>query len=432
MNPYLRGNSVAEEPGTIHTITFEGIPLQLCYVPQGDFLMGAPRSPLTPRLERPQHVVSISRPILLGQTPITQGFYAALTGYNPSYFEDWEAPLEQVSWREAAEFCNLLSRLDGLDPVYYFRDEEVEVAEEEDDSSSDGGDTLALLAAASRAKRGARKSGGSRGKREEDSSNDDDAKAESTKESGGDALQYDPSQAGETSEDSALHSSEADEVSSERQDESSPKEAISQDVSQDDLDEEHHVLELSAEHEQDPSLDEKRRQILEEGEAELDEKFKRRHQLQRLKEPPILRVWVRCDLNSGGYRLPTEAEWEYAARAGTSQIYPGANQWRDVAWGASPTVEGTQPVARLKPNSWGLYDLGGNVAEWCSDIAVSYEQRPHISRDPFYDALIGYRIIRGGSWACSAHLCRVSSRGSAPPEARGPDIGLRVLRRLDV
>ena len=414
INPYLRSSSVAEEPGTIHTITFEGIPLQLCYVPQGDFLMGAPRSPLTPRLERPQHVVSISRPILLGQTPITQGFYAALTGRNPSYFEDWEAPVEQISWREAAEFCNLLSKLDGLESVYHFKDEEVEIVEEEE-PQSESENTLALLAAASRAKRDKRKGGKSRGKATSSSAEDAQIPSSSEEPTEGD--------------DGAI------DINDELDAESLPHNQESHDSSNLDSghpDDVHPTLELSTEHEEDPSLEEKRRQILEEGEAELDEKFKRRHQLQRLKEAPKLRVWVRCDLNCGGYRLPTEAEWEYAARAGTSTIYPGSNQWRDVAWGASPSEEGTQPVANLKSNTWGFYDLGGNVAEWCTDDQRAYTRN---CADPHHEAgsewtLLDTRVIRGGGWRNPKFHARVSARGRCLADQRRNHIGFRVARPL--
>jgi len=141
------------------------------------------------------------------------------------------------------------------------------------------------------------------------------------------------------------------------------------------------------------------------------------------------RLTVQVDFTASGFRLPTESEWEYAARANQTLHFAGAQRARDVAWTNRNSSKQSQPVAQKKPNSWNIFDLSGNIGEWCADVAVSYEQRPHFTRDPFYDAPLGYRIIRGGSWACTSHLCRVSSRGSAPPEARGPDMGLRVLRR---
>ena len=96
---------------------------KLCYVPQGDFLMGQRGAdPAVPRLERPQHVVTISRPLWVSQTPVTQAQYAALTGVNPSYTQGWRLPVEQVSWFDAARFCNLLSELEGLPPAYVFEE----------------------------------------------------------------------------------------------------------------------------------------------------------------------------------------------------------------------------------------------------------------------------------------------------------------------
>lgn len=150
-----------------------------------------------------------------------------------------------------------------------------------------------------------------------------------------------------------------------------------------------------------------------------------------VKADTIYRLVVQVNFAASGFRLPTESEWEYAAGAGQDLPFAGGRRARDVAWTSWSSHKQSQPVAQKQPNAWCLYDMSGNVAEWCADIAVNYEQRTHASRDPFYDAPIGYRVIRGGSWACAAHLCRVTSRGSAPPEARGPDIGLRVLRRFD-
>ena len=157
INPYLNNNSVAQAPGTLHTITFEGIPLHFCYIPQGDFFMGThSHKPTTLRIERPQHVVTISRPLLMSQTVITQGFYAALKGVNPSYFEDWNAPVEQVTWREAAEFCNLLSRLDGLEEVYLFKDDEIEMESRDIEDEDDGDDLKSRMAYLRKQRKGGR------------------------------------------------------------------------------------------------------------------------------------------------------------------------------------------------------------------------------------------------------------------------------------
>ncbi|MBM4292921.1 MAG: hypothetical protein FJ138_17145, partial [Deltaproteobacteria bacterium] len=115
--------SEPEAPGATRLVDLGGVQFKLCYVPQGDFLMGQRGAdPAVPRLERPQHVVTISRPLWVSQTPVTQAQYAALTGVNPSYTQGWRLPVEQVSWFDAARFCNLLSELEGLPPAYVFEE----------------------------------------------------------------------------------------------------------------------------------------------------------------------------------------------------------------------------------------------------------------------------------------------------------------------
>lgn len=135
------------------------------------------------------------------------------------------------------------------------------------------------------------------------------------------------------------------------------------------------------------------------------------------------------NLEANGYRLPSEAEWEYSAKAGESDLFAGSQRALDVAWSSRSARGESKVVMQKAPNAWGLYDMCGNVAEWCTDVASTYEHRPKRSLDPFFDAEQGDRIIRGGAWSCSAYLCRVSSRGSAPSTARGPDIGLRICRQ---
>jgi formylglycine-generating enzyme required for sulfatase activity len=122
-----------------------------------------------------------------------------------------------------------------------------------------------------------------------------------------------------------------------------------------------------------------------------------------------------CDNSAAGYRLPTEAEWEYACRAGTGAPYDfgPADKLRQYAWFAANADQKTHPVGQKKPNLWGLYDLYGNVSEWCEDVysPTYYQESPAADpagpRNPGKDVK---RVIRGGNWKTSADLCRTSVR----------------------
>lgn len=123
--------------------------------------------------------------------------------------------------------------------------------------------------------------------------------------------------------------------------------------------------------------------------------------------------WAWWDVTSPGYRLPTEAEWEYACRAGTTG--PTYGPLQDIAWTALDALEGPQVVGTKQPNAFGLHDTLGNVWEWCWDLA-----------DP---ARYGrYRTIRGGGWADPQWSCRASVRRSTAPDAVIEDIGFRPVR----
>jgi sulfatase modifying factor 1 len=114
-----------------------------------------------------------------------------------------------------------------------------------------------------------------------------------------------------------------------------------------------------------------------------------------------------------GYRLPTEAEWEFACRAGTSG--PTHGPLEEVAWTVFDDVAGPQPVGTKRPNAYGLHDTIGNVWEWCWDYA-----------DP---ARYGdYRAMRGGGWADPSWSARASVRRGSAPDARIDDVGFRVAR----
>jgi formylglycine-generating enzyme required for sulfatase activity len=127
------------------------------------------------------------------------------------------------------------------------------------------------------------------------------------------------------------------------------------------------------------------------------------------------------------YRLPTEAEWEYACRAGSKAAYSfGANSKTlgDYAWFVDNSGEQTHPVGEKKANAWGLYDMHGNVWEWCSDWYGEYSKGA--VSDPSGPSEDVYRVIRRGGWYNVAADCRSAVRYWDDPLDRGPDLGFRV------
>ncbi len=128
-----------------------------------------------------------------------------------------------------------------------------------------------------------------------------------------------------------------------------------------------------------------------------------------------------------GARLPTEAEWEYACRAGTMDVYCGMGSLDEIGW-YDNTVFGlglkTHPVAQKRPNAWGVYDMIGNVWEWCSDWYGDYS-RGSIT-DPTGPSSGAYRVFRGGGWDVSARHCRPALRGGDSPSVRYSVLGFRV------
>ena len=119
------------------------------------------------------------------------------------------------------------------------------------------------------------------------------------------------------------------------------------------------------------------------------------------------------------FRLPTEAEWEFAARGGNSSQgykYSGSNNIDDVAWYGSNSNYNTHEVGTKAPNELGLYDMSGNVWEWCQDWYGSYSSSAQTN--PTGPTSGSYRVFRGGGWGSIARACRVSYRGTSRQATR--------------
>jgi formylglycine-generating enzyme required for sulfatase activity len=120
-----------------------------------------------------------------------------------------------------------------------------------------------------------------------------------------------------------------------------------------------------------------------------------------------------CDFDAGGYRLPTEAEWEYACRAGTTSDYYFGNEARklgDHAWFAENSGKKTRPVGQTRANPWGLFDMHGNVAEWCQDVYDKGYYQASPEKNPRGPADGKEYVLRGGSWKSPAAAVRSGAR----------------------
>jgi len=137
--------------------------------------------------------------------------------------------------------------------------------------------------------------------------------------------------------------------------------------------------------------------------------------------------------NVVGYRLPTEAEWEYAAKGGKKSMgykYSGSNSPDSVAWYDWNSGNKTQEVGKKAPNELGLYDMSGNVWEWCSDWWDSSYYSKSPTTNPYSSTAGSARVGRGGSWNYDATRVRVARRGySSPPDTRYY-LGFRIARTV--
>ena len=134
------------------------------------------------------------------------------------------------------------------------------------------------------------------------------------------------------------------------------------------------------------------------------------------------------ELTGKQFRLPTEAEWEYAARGGNKSNktkYAGGSDIDNVGWYWDNSNCNTHPVGLKRPNELGLYDMTGNVWEWCQDWHGDYSSASQTN--PQGPGSGRNRVVRGGSWYNDARGCRLSHRGSVPPDWRLDYVGLRLV-----
>ena len=144
-------------------------------------------------------------------------------------------------------------------------------------------------------------------------------------------------------------------------------------------------------------------------------------------------VWL-SRLTGKRYRLPTEAEWEYAARAGTTTAFSfkgDTSKLGEYGWYDDNSEDKTQPVGQRKPNAWGLYDMHGNVWEWVADDwHENYDKAPTDGRVWIDKPRGADRVFRGGGWFSGAHYCRSASRDYDRPDDRYNVVGFRLSRSV--
>lgn len=137
------------------------------------------------------------------------------------------------------------------------------------------------------------------------------------------------------------------------------------------------------------------------------------------------------ELTGKVFRMPTEAEWEFAARggeAGVRLLFAGSNEADEVAWYSENSGGRTHTVATKAPNSLGLYDMSGNVLEWCQDFYYNYSSEAQVNP---VGPESGYtNVVRGGGWGWDRMSCRVTCRDSYDPHERANDLGFRIAMNM--
>ena len=147
--------------------------------------------------------------------------------------------------------------------------------------------------------------------------------------------------------------------------------------------------------------------------------------------PMVCVTWFGADAycRTAGGRLPSQAEWEFAARGGGKNKYSGSNNLRKVGWYAGNSGNRSHPIATLHPNEFGLYDMSGNVWEWCSDVYVpdgdkDDDDKDDDPADPSDDEVV--HILRGGGWYDDEQYCRVSFRDGSTANTSDNSNGFRM------
>jgi len=161
-----------------------------------------------------------------------------------------------------------------------------------------------------------------------------------------------------------------------------------------------------------------------------------RSQKEGLKPCYTPKTWV-CDFSANGYRLPTEAEWEYACRAGSDTAYAFGDDVQKLSaydWCKSNAGGAPHPVGAKLANAWGLFDMHGNVMEWCNDFYDPAYYKTGPAEDPRGPASGEFRVLRGGGWRSQPKACTSAFRSKDSPMNLDtclgyPDYGFRCVRR---